>query len=162
MISYSDKIIFPNLQPTFTILLVMMLSAGKTVNRLKIEQLNNIILFQDEIYIDEECDPESGRSETEDELPPPNVLPSIQEAPQPQQQALPQGQPLASYYPSAPPMPANMAVPPHHPPQLPPTVMAASAPVPAINGSVHPEDVLPAAMPSKYSLQAIICPNLTF
>lgn len=109
---------------------------------------NDIFRYQDEIYIDEECDPESGRSETEDELPPPNVLPSIQEAPQPQQQALPQGQPLASYYPSAPPMPANMAVPPHHPPQLPPTVMAASAPVPAINGSVHPEDVLPAAMPN--------------
>lgn len=120
----------------------------KAVQQMKMEQLH-IISFQDEIYIDEECEPESGRSETEDEQPP-NVLPSIQEAPQPQQQPLPQGQPLASYYPSAPPMPANITVAPHHPPQLPPTVMAA-VPVPAINGSVHPEDVLPAVMPSKFA-----------
>lgn len=93
-------------------------------------------------------------------------MPVGQEIPQPQQQPIPQQpqQPIppAAYYNptavnAAPPMPTapNMAVPPHHPPHVPPTVIAAAAPVPAVNGTVHPEEVLPPVMPGNFNINTI-------
>lgn len=112
---------------------------------------NDIFRYQDEIFTDEECDPESGRSEAEEDLP----QTTIQEPPQ--QPQIPQQQPPMPYYgtptggtPAGLQPAPGMTVPPpaqqHHVPP-PAAVMGPTAqtipPVATVNGTIHPEDVMP-------------------
>ncbi|KRT80573.1 RNA binding protein, partial [Oryctes borbonicus] len=99
---------------------------------------NDIFRYQDEIISEEDCEPES-RSDVEDEIN--QERPTLGDMPPINQQPVP-----PYYSPNAAPIQGSMpqVPPPHHhaqPPQhvLPPQPQ--SAPVPTVNGAIHPDEM---------------------
>lgn len=108
---------------------------------------NDIFRYQDEVFTDEECEAESGRSEADDEMsrpPPSSTTPTAPDQPQ---------APLSNYYSSgvSPAPGLTVPSPQQHVAQtgVPATGVVPSVPVPqaptqqtAMNGALHPDDVL--------------------